>query len=55
MPGIEEHMAFLRLGYAEETKEWKLRRVHRKHEIVPAIEHEGRYLYARREIQRLDF
>jgi hypothetical protein len=37
MPGIEKHMAFLRLGYAEETKEWRLRRVYGKHEIVPSV------------------
>jgi hypothetical protein len=49
MPGIEEPMAFLRLEYAEETKEWKLRRVYGKHEIVTAIEHKGRYLYLRLE------
>src|SRR5271155_4050349 len=54
MPGIEEDMAFLSLRDTQEAKKWKLRRVHGKHEIVPAIEHEGRYLYPRREIKRLD-
>ena len=52
---VEEDVAFLRIGHAQEIEKWKLRGVHWEHEIVAPIQHESWYLYARGEIERLNF